>query len=62
VHAAQRIPATVQRILATEHGPATAPELAARFSHARVDQVAPMLQTLDMLGLVRTTARWAFVM
>lgn len=51
----------VQRILATEHGPFTAAELGARFSRARADQVAPLLTTLEVLGLVRETEAGAFV-
>src|SRR5690606_27758657 len=52
---------SVQRILATEHGPFTAAELAARFNRAKVEQAQPLLNTLEVLGLVRATETGAFV-
>lgn len=42
----------VQHLLATEHGPFTAADLAARFSRAKPEQMAPLLATLEILGLV----------
>lgn len=47
----------VQCILATEHGPFTVAELAARFNRAKVDQVMPLLNTLE----VQVRATGAFV-